>query len=249
VPAPRGVVLHNLVYDDLETYISDQKQIAMEGRFDHQYGMGSRKRNGPWSFTMQLGKFHTPPDEPNLVALEKGLRFRSQSEPVRLSYSEYLHRFDARNADEIASGRSSRPTPFLAVWIPASATKDYVARILPMSSDVAGADSFSFWPLNARRFTRPLFKVPDEEVFFSIWMIRSVAPNDPTALSAMLASNHSLLQQMTVVGGKDYRQYGMVISQAEWVEHFGPDVWRRFSDAKKKFDPNKVLTPGPEIFH
>ncbi len=140
-------------------------------------------------------------------------------------------------------------TPFLAVWIPASATKDYVAQILSMSSDVAGADSFSFWPLNARRFKRPLFKVPDEEIFFSIWMIRSVAPNDPTALSAMLASNHSLLQQMTVVGGKDYRQYGMVISQAEWVEHFGPDVWRRFSDAKKKFDPNKVLTPGPEIFH
>jgi FAD/FMN-containing dehydrogenase len=249
VPAPRGVVLHNLVYDDLETYISDQKRIAMEGRFDHQYGTASRKRNGPWSFTMQLGKFYTQPDEPNLVPLEQGLRFRSQAEPVRLSYSEYLHRFDARNADEIASGRASRPTPFLAVWIPASATKDYVARILAMSSDVAGADSFSFWPLNARRFKRPLFKVPDEEIFFSIWMIRSVAPNDPAALSAMLASNRSLRQQMTVVGGKDYRQYGMLIPQAEWVEHFGPDVWRRFSDAKKKFDPNKVLTPGPEIFH
>src|SRR5258708_1723823 len=249
VPAPRGVVLHNLVYHDLATYISDQKQIAMDGRFDHHYGNGSRKRNGPWSFTMQLGKFHTPPDDPNLVALEKGLRFRSQSEPVRLSYSEYLHRFDARNADEIASGRSSRPTPFLAVWIPASATKDYVARILPMSSDVAGADSFSFLPLNARRFKRPLFKVPNEEIFFSIWMIRSVAPNDPAALSAMLASNHSLRQQMTVVGGKDYRQYGMLISQAEWVEHFGPDVWRRFLDGHKKLDANKVLTPGPEIFH
>src|SRR5260370_24819037 len=79
-------------------------------------------------------------------------------------------------------------------------------------------------------------------------MIRSVATNDPTALSGMLASNHSLLQQMTVVGGKDYRQYGMVISQAEWVEHFGPDVWRRFSDPKKKFDPNKELTPRPETF-
>ncbi len=248
LPAPSGVVLHNLVYDDLETYISDQKQIVMEGRFDHQYGMASRKRNGPWSFTIQLGKFYTPQDVPNLLALERGLRFRSQSEPVRLSYSEYLHRFDARNADEIASGRSSRPTPFLAVWIPASNTKDYVAQILSMSSDVAGADSFSFWPLNARRFKRPLFRVPDEEIFFSIWMIRSVAPNDPAALSAMLASNRSLRQQMTVVGGKDYRQYGMLISQAEWVEHFGPDVWRRFSDAKKKFDPNKVLTPGPEIF-
>lgn len=249
VPAPRSVVLHNLVYDDLETYISDQKRIAMEGRFDHQYGTASRKRNGPWSFTMQLGKFYTQPDEPNLVPLEQGLRFRSQAEPVRLSYSEYLHRFDARNADEIASGRAARPTPNIVVWIPASATKDYVSPILAMSSDVAGVDLFSFWPLNTRRFTRPLFRVPNEEIVFSIWLFRSVAPNDPAAVSAMLASNHSLLQQMTVVGGKDYRQYGMVLSQAEWVEHFGPDVWRRFSDAKKKFDPNKVLTPGPEIFH
>src|SRR5260370_7025997 len=103
-----------------------------------------------------------------------------------------------------------------------------------MSADVPGADSFSFWPLNARRFKRPLFKVPNEEIFFSIWMIRSVAPNDPTALSAMLASNHSLLQQMTVVGGKDYRQYGMVISQPEWVQHFWPDVCRRFPHPKTK---------------
>ncbi len=248
IPAPSNVVLHNLVYDDLETYLSDQKQIAMEGRFDHQWGTASRKRNGPWSFTMQLGKFYTPPDEPNLAPLMAGLRFRSQAEPVRRSYSEYLHRMDARNADEIASGRAARPTPIVVVWIPASATKDYVARILAMSSDVAGVDLFSFWPFNTRRFTRPLLKVPNEEIAFSIWLFRSVAPNDPAALSAMLESNRSLLQQMIAVGGKDYRQYGMVRSQAEWAEHFGPDVWRRFSGAKKKFDPNNVLTPGPGIF-
>src|SRR5260370_6025771 len=87
VSAPRGVVLHNLVYDDLETYISDQKQIVIEGRFDHQYGMASRKRNGPWGFSIQPGKFYTPQDEPNLLALERGLRFRPQSEPVGVSYS------------------------------------------------------------------------------------------------------------------------------------------------------------------
>ncbi|HWZ45951.1 MAG TPA: FAD-binding protein [Candidatus Saccharimonadales bacterium] len=249
IPAPSNVVLHNLVYDDLETYLSDQKQVVTEGRFDHQYGTASRKRNSPWIFTMQLGKFYTPPDEPSLAPLEQGLRFRSQADPVRLTYSEYLHRFDARNADEISSGKAARPTPNIAVWIPASATKDYVAPILAMSSDVAGVDLFSFWPLNTRRFTRPLFRVPDQEIVFSIWMNRSVAPNDPAALSAMLESNQELLQQMIAAGGKDYRQYGIVRSQAEWAEHFGPNVWRRFSAAKKKFDPNQVLTPGPKIFH
>ncbi len=87
IPAPSNVVLHNLVYDDLEAYIADQKQVAIEGRFDHQYGTAGRKRNGPWSFTMQLGKFYTPPDEPNLAPLMAGLRFRSQAEPVRRTYA------------------------------------------------------------------------------------------------------------------------------------------------------------------
>src|SRR6266849_5417750 len=73
MPAPGGVVLHNLVYDDLEAYISDQKRVVMEGRFDHQWGTASRKRNGPWSFTIQLGKFYTAPEEPNLLPLEEGL--------------------------------------------------------------------------------------------------------------------------------------------------------------------------------
>src|SRR5258708_3282903 len=210
IPAPSNVVLHNLVYDDLEAYIADQKQVAIEGRFDHQYGTAGRKRNGPWSFTMQLGKFYTPPDEPNLAPLMAGLRFRSQAEPVRRPYAADLHRMDARNADEIASGRAARPTPIVVVWIPASATKDYVARILAMSSDVAGVDLFSFWPFNTRRFTRPLLKVPNEEIAFSICLFRSVAPNDPAALSAMLESNRSLLQQMIAAGGTDYRQDGRV---------------------------------------
>src|SRR4029077_12642953 len=196
IPAPSNVVLHSLVYDNLETYLADQKQVAMDGRFDHQYGTASRKRNGPWSFTMQLGKFYTPPDEPNLAPLMAGLASRFQAEPVRRSYSEYLHRMDARNADEISSGKAARPTPNIAVWIPASATKDYVAPILAMSSDVLGVDLFSFWPFHTRRFTPPVFKVPNEKIVFSIWMNRSVALNDPAALSAMLASNQSLLQQV-----------------------------------------------------
>src|SRR5712692_2022284 len=34
------------------------------------------------------------------------------------------------------------------------------------------------------------------------------------------------------------------MSPADWQEHFGSEVWRRLSVAKKNFDPNNVLTPG-----
>jgi len=40
----------------------------------------------------------------------------------------------------------------------------------------------------------------------------------------------------------------MVISQDEWKEHFRLDLWRRFAQAKKKFDPNHVLSPELATF-
>jgi FAD/FMN-containing dehydrogenase len=53
---------------------------------------------------------------------------------------------------------------------------------------------------------------------------------------------------MTAVGGKRYAPYSMVISPAEWQEHFGPDGWRRLAAAKQTYDPNQVLGPAPAIF-
>jgi hypothetical protein len=108
-------------------------------------------------------------------------------------------------------------------------------------------DGFSFWPLNTRRFTRPLLKVPNENQMFSLWLFRSAPVGDQAALSALLASNRELLAKMTAVGGKRYGPYSMVISPAEWEAHFGSDVWRRLSEAKKKFDSNHVLSPEPAM--
>jgi len=62
------------------------------------------------------------------------------------------------------------------------------------------------------------------------------------------ASNRELFAKMTAIGGKRYSPYSGVVSPAEWQEHFGLDTWRRLSAAKKKYDPNNVLTPGPNMF-
>ncbi len=109
-------------------------------------------------------------------------------------------------------------------------------------------ERFSFYPLNTRRFTRPMFKVPNEDQAFAVWLFRSAPAGDQAALSAMMASNRELLAKMTAVGGKRYSPYSGVMSPEQWATHFGPDLWRRLSEAKKKFDPNHVLTPGAGIF-
>jgi len=102
--------------------------------------------------------------------------------------------------------------------------------------------------MNTDRFTRPLFRVPDEKQAFAVWLFHASPRGNREARSAIMASNRDLLAKMTALGGKRYAPYTGVMSPADWQEHFGPEVWRRLSAAKKKYDPNNVLTPGPNMF-
>jgi cytokinin dehydrogenase len=250
MPAPTHVVLQELTYTDLDAYLTDHVRLASEGGFDSQRGTMMRDQSGTWRFVIEIGKFFTSPNEPNIRALEGNLRFASAAAPARMTYHDYLFRYEARNA----AAPAGRPTPVITMWIPASATKDYLSNILSLSSEAAalsrvnGIEQFTCYPLNTRRFTRPLFKMPSEEQAFSLWLFRSVKPGDEAALSALLASNRDLLAKMTTIGGKRYAPYSMVISSEEWQAHYGPEVCRRFVAAKAKYDPNRVLSPHPAIF-
>jgi cytokinin dehydrogenase len=244
MPAPSHIMLHELTYTSLDDYLADHLRLVREAHFDGQYGTIMRDQSGKWRFVIEVGKFFTPPNEPNVRALKGDLRFASAAAPARMTYHDYLFRFEARNA-AIPAGR---PSPFITMYIPASATKDYLSNILSLSPEAAALSQFSFYPLNTRRFTRPLFKVPSEEQAFAFALFRSVKAGDEAALSALLASNRDLLAKMSAVGGKRYAPYSMVISSAEWQAHYGPEVWRRFVVAKARYDPNHVLSPHPAIF-
>ena len=49
------------------------------------------------------------------------------------------------------------------------------------------------------------------------------------------------------MGGTRLTTTAIPFSQADWIQHYGP-VWESFRDAKKRFDPNNVLTPGQGKF-
>jgi len=248
-PAPSNVVFHELTYTDLDAFLADQFRLASEGRFDGQRGTMKRGESGAWTFVIEVGKFFTPPDEPDIRALEADLRFASAAAPARMTYYDYLFRFETRGGLAV-----DRPSPFITMWIPASASRTYLDSVLSLTPVVAalarfqGVEQISCYPLNTRCFKRPLFKVPNEAQAFALWLFRSVKPGDEAALSALLASNRELLAKMTAAGGKRYAPYSMVISPAEWQAHYGPEVWRRFVTAKAKYDPNRVLSPHPAIF-
>ena len=250
MPAPSHVVLHELIYSDLEKYLEDSLRVASENHFDSQRGGISRTDGAKWSYAIEVGLYFSGAVAPDLTAHESTLRFDRATPPVRMTYQEYLFRFEARNA----AYDTSRSAPQITMWTPVQATKKVLAEFLalpPESSGLTrtkGTETFSFYPMNTRRFTRPLFKVPAEEQAFTIWLFRNAAAGDQIALSAILESNRSLLASARAGGGKSYAPYTMAMPSAEWAAHYGPAVWKRFSAAKKKYDPKNVLSPQPAIF-
>ena len=63
----------------------------------------------------------------------------------------------------------------------------------------------------------------------------------------MLARNRRLFDKARDVGGTRYPIGSVTFSHADWVRQYG-DRFAEFRRLKDKFDPDRILTPGPGIF-
>ena len=63
----------------------------------------------------------------------------------------------------------------------------------------------------------------------------------------MVARNRTLFERARDLGSKRYVISAIPFSKNDWQQHFEP-VWGQLVDAKRHFDPDNVLTPGPGIF-
>ena len=246
--APSHVSYRELTYSDLDAYLADQQRLLASDHFESQRGRAVRTGAGGWSFVVEVGKFLSKASQPDDSWSGNGLHFDTAAAPRRMTYQEFLFRWETGNA------ASTRPSPGITMWIPASAAKEFLGGILATSPEALGVthpsrgEAISLYPLNTRRFGRPLFKVPGEAQAFAVWLFRSVPTGNERALTAMLASNHELLKKMTAVGGKRYAPYSSILSPAEWSTHFGAELYARLGAAKAKYDPNRVLSPSPAMF-
>ena len=184
-----------------------------------------------------------------MTALHRGLQFTSASRPRRITYGQNLFRYETAPWNLVGLKRA-----FITGFMPASSVKEFVSGIMTLLPEqealprTPGAQGFAFYALNTARFTRPMLRQPQEDQAFVVWLFRSVSANDAPALARLQQSNRELLARMTALGGKRYSPYSGIMSTGDWAAHFGPDVWRRLSAAKKKYDPKNVLSPGPGIF-
>ena len=246
--APSDVMMQEFTYDNLDAYVADQVRIVREGRYDHTRGSANRT-NGKWTYIARVGRHFSLANLPDMTALSRGLQFKSASAPQRMTYAQDLFQYEPPAPNLFAARRA-----YITAFLPASTVKEFVSAIIALSPEEAalprnqGTERFSFYALNTAPFTRPMLRLPKEKQAFVVWLFRAVPAGDASALTRLEESNRELLARMTALGGKRYSPYSGIMSTRDWATHFGPDVWQRVSAAKRKYDPNNVLSPGPRMF-
>jgi len=99
--------------------------------------------------------------------------------------------------------------------------------------------------LNTALSARPLFRLPDEPVAFLIDVLTTYS--DPRVAEQMIARNRQFFERARELGGKLYGTNSVNLDREEWQQHFEPH-WQKFAQAKRRFDPDNILAPGPGIF-
>ncbi len=249
LPAPTQVLTLHLYYDDIELFVRDQQRLLREQRFEYLEGQVVSKPDGVgWRFMIEAGSYYTPPRAPNEARLLRGLADDvGLRERVDQPYLDFAFRLAPTIEFLKSIGVWGFPHPWLSLWLPASRTADYVSNVLTtLTLADTGQGPILLYPVRRSRVERPFFRLPRGEVSFAFNILRT-SPPDSAIQAAMLASNRALYDAALAVGGSRYASGAIPFTPTDWRTHFG-EVWRDLLRAKRRFDPDEVLTPGAGIF-
>ncbi|MUH00526.1 FAD-binding protein [Scytonema sp. UIC 10036] len=237
-----------LYYDDLATFTHDQRLLITEERFNYVEGQVVPNTNGGWRYVLEAASFYTPPKEPDNTSLLASLNYTPGTEQIEdKSYFNFLNRL----AETVAYLKSiniwSNPHPWINLFVPSTAVEQYVSEIVStLTLADTGNSPILLYPVKTDRFKLPLFRTPDEQVVFLLAILRTAQLDDAT-VRKMLDDNRRFFEKNRDFGGTRYPVGAIQFSYFDWQQHFG-SAWSGFINAKRRYDPDNLLTPGQGIF-
>lgn len=254
VPAKERARTYLLHYPDNATAFTDLSTLLDRPGLDHIHLAWTPP--GTASFVYQINatvyyELTAPPDDLRLVGGLSTVPVIQDS-----SYLDYVFRGDNlidRFRATLDWDRLIKP--WFNVWLPASTVEGYVGEVIPTLTrqDTGATGSVLLFPQRRARVTRPFLRLPEPDgsrwVFvFNILTASDTTGPGPTYTSDMLARNDRLFRRARdAFGGVLYPVGTVPFAQDDWRLHYG-EKWTSFAAAKNRFDPNRILTPGPGIF-
>ena len=240
-----------LFYNDLATFTRDQRLLISDEklkRFNYVEGQVVPNGNGGWRYMLEVANFYSSPT-PNDNIMLAGLNYIRGTEQIEdKSYFDFLNRLVDTVAFLKSIGVWSYPHPWLNLFVPDSAVESFVGKVVStLTLTDTGQGPILLYPVNTNRFRLPLFRVPTEEIVFLFAILRTAAPPEDAVVTRMLSDNRRLFEQNRDLGGYRYPVDAIPFSKKDWQQHFRP-VWGKLVSAKRRYDPNNLLTPGQGIF-
>jgi len=241
-----------LFYNDLATFTRDQRLLISDEnfkRFNYVEGQVVPNGNGGWRYMLEVAYFYSSTARPNNNVLLAGLNYIRGTEQIEdKSYFDFLNRL----ADTVTYLKSigiwSYPHPWLNLFVPSSAVESFVGKVVStLTLADTGQGPVLLYPVKTNRFSLPLFRVPREEIVFLFAILRTAAPPEDAVVTRMLSDNRRLFEQNRDEGVYRYPVDAIPFSQNDWQHHFG-SVWGKLVSAKRRYDPDNLLTPGQGIF-
>jgi cytokinin dehydrogenase len=142
--------------------------------------------------------------------------------------------------------------PWFDVFLPDWSVEHYVGEVLPTLApdDVGFVGLMLLFAQKRAKLTRPFLRVPraHEWIFlFDILTSASAPGPDPAFEARMLDRNRRLFEKARRVGGTRYPIGALEFSRTDWILHYG-EQYLEFARLKHRFDPARILTPGPGVF-
>ncbi|MFI1393750.1 FAD-binding protein [Streptomyces sp. NPDC020681] len=251
VAAPESVRHYLLPYDDLRTYLDDQRLLAEDERFDYVEGQVTADDSGLFRNGVIEAVAYGPPvgGAPDDAVLLRGLRHDAQGAQITdLPYYDFLDRLAPVVADLKESGLWYWAHPWVNLLLPGARTADVTREILAsLTPDDVGPGLVLLYPLRRERFTAPLLRMPDGPVPYLFAILRATPPDDPTTIDRLLEANRSAYDIARAAGGHRYPVGSIPFTKPDWRRHFGP-TWPTLAAARRRYDPRGVLGPGQGIF-
>ncbi|MER8070421.1 FAD-binding protein [Streptomyces sp. NPDC094034] len=249
VPPKERVVVFNLVYNDAATYLADAEKVLAEGRFEVQAGeLQRRPDDSGWRYKMELGATYTgtAPARDPLIA---GLRdVRAEAVIDDMAFLDYVYRFDAYVEYYKEADYWDQPKPWLSLFLPAAKVKQFLQIVeADLTANDLGIGFVLTYPYRTSKLKRPMAVQPNDSVGYLFDLLRFPHPGEPD-IAGMLEQNRRLYDKAVALGAKRYLVGAIPrMTPADWKKHFG----NRYSDlcnAKRRYDPAGILTPGQGFF-
>ena len=240
-PAATTARVYHLSYPNVTALAAAQRIALADRRFDYLEGQLVPTEAG-WQYVLEGVMYFTPPNAPDDAALTAGLA-PTATTVTDMPYFDWLNRI----YDLVQQLMALRlPGPWINVFLPDEATDQYMTELMTTLTPADAGGVVLLYPVPREEFTRPFVTLPDSPVIFLLALLRAVNPPNEAEVDRLLADNRRLYDRARAVGGTHYPVGAIDLTPADWRAHYG-SRYPRFLAAKKRYDPNHVLTPGQRI--